>query len=158
MRSLLPGTYVVDSSSSLAKGGSPHFVCPDVVAVGFPADPIVETAAAAAAPGGWPSQLLQLNFAEVHQLRAGSDSTKIHLNQSPRMRKVNFEGKKLNSLESFDGMLLLSENHLQHLQKIAVAAAAVVVAKSVGAAAAAADDYDEDLLLLLLLLFLLHVS
>jgi hypothetical protein len=74
------------------------------------------------------------------------------------MRKVNFEGKKLNSLESFDGMLLLSENHLQHLQKIAVAAAAVVVAKSVGAAAAAADDYDEDLLLLLLLLFLLHVS
>ncbi len=152
MRSLLPGTYVVDSSSSLAKGGSPHFVCPDVVAVGFPAGPIVETAAAAA-PGGWPSQLLQLNFAEVHQLRAGSDSTKIHLNQSPRMRKVNFEGKKLNSLESFDGMLLLSENHLQHLQKIAVAAAAAVVAKSVGAAAA--DDYDEDLLLLL---FLLHVS
>jgi hypothetical protein len=116
-------------------------VCPDVVAVGFPAGPIVETAAAAAAaPGGWPSQLLQLNFAEVHQLRAGSDSTKIQLNQSPRMRKVNFEGKKLNSLESFDGMLLLSENHLQHL------------AKCVGAAAA--DDYDEDLLLL----FLLHVS
>jgi hypothetical protein len=125
-------------------------VCPDV-AVGFPAGLIVETAAAAAAPGGWPSQLL--NFAEVHQLRPGSDSTKIQLNQSPRMRKVNFEGKKLNSLESFDGMLLLSENHLQHLQKIAVAAAAAVVAKSVGAAAAA--DYDEDLLLLL---FLLHVS
>jgi archaeosine-15-forming tRNA-guanine transglycosylase len=92
----------------------------------------------------------------VHQLRAGSDSTKIQLNQSLRMRKVNFEGKKLNSLESFDGMLLLSENHLQHLQKIAVAAAAAVVAKSVGAAAAAAaadDDYDEDLLLLFL-----HVS
>jgi hypothetical protein len=73
------------------------------------------------------------------------------------MRKVNFEGKKLNSLESFDGMLLLSENHLQHLQKIAVAAAAAVVAKSVGAAGAAGagaadDDYDEDLLLFL------HVS
>jgi hypothetical protein len=157
MRSLLPGTYVVDSSSSLAKGGSPHFVCPDVVAVGFPDGPIVETAAAAAAaaPEGWPSQLLQWNFAEVHQLRAGSDSTKIQLNQSLRMRKVNFEGKKLNSLESFDGMLLLSENHLQHLQKIAVAAAAAVVAKSVGAAGAAGadDDYDEDLLLLFL-----HVS